>query len=148
MSEIKQRISEDIKAAMRAQEKERTAAIRLILAAVKQKEVDDRIELDDEMMITLLDKLAKQRRESITQFSKADRADLIAQEEFELDIILSYLPAQLSEDEIQSLVEQAIGQSGAAKMSDMGRVMAILKPQLQGRADMALVSRLIKQRLS
>src|SRR3990172_4378395 len=138
MPTLKQRIQEDMKSSMRAQEKARLGAIRLILAAIKQREVDERIELTDELVLQILDKLAKQRRESITQFQKAERQDLVAQEQFELGIIQSYLPAVLSEQEIDNLITKAIASSGAASIKDMGKVMAQLKPQIQGRADAAV----------
>ena len=148
MSEIKEKINQDLKEAMRARDMARVAAFRLILAAVKQKEVDERITLDDQAMLLLLDKLIKQRRESITQFEKAQRDDLIAKEQYELDIIQTYLPTPLSEAEINQLIAQAIEQTEAASIRDMGKVMAILKPQLQGRADMSKVSGLIKTKLN
>jgi hypothetical protein len=121
--------------------------IRLILAAIKQIEVDERIELDDDRIIAVLDKMTKQRRESIEHFSKASRDDLIAIEEFELEIIREYLPQALSEAEINTLIEQSIEATGAASIKDMGKVIGRLRPQLQGRADMSMVSQLIKSRL-
>lgn len=145
---IKDRISNDIKDAMRARDKKKLDTLRLITAAVKQVEVDERIEVDDARMLVILDKLAKQRKESITQFKSANRDDLVEQEQFELDIINQYLPAPLSDAEIKALIDKAIAETGAEKMSDMGKVMALLKPQLQGRADMTQVSALIKARLS
>lgn len=148
MSEIKLQIQEDMKTAMRAKEKERLATIRLILAAFKQREVDERIELNDEQVLTILDKLAKQRRESISQFEKAGRDDLVAVEQAELTIILSYLPEALSDAEIDSLIQDAIASTGAAEMKDMGKVMATLKPKMQGRADMGAVSAKIKSHLA
>ena len=137
-----------MKSSMKGGNKDRLGVIRLILAAIKQIEVDERIELDDDRIITVLDKMAKQRRESISQFSSAGRDDLIAIEEAELVIIQEYLPAALSESEINDLVEQAINATGAETIKDMGKVMGMLKPQLQGRADMGQVSQLIKSRLS
>lgn len=145
---IKDSISNDLKDAMRAREKQKLDTLRLITAAVKQVEVDERIVVDDERMLIILDKLAKQRKESITQFEAAGRDDLVAQEQYELGIIGHYLPEPLSDKEVEALVAQAFTESGAAKMSDMGKVMAILKPQLQGRADMSKVSLLIKAKLS
>ncbi|KTC86165.1 Yqey-like protein [Legionella drozanskii LLAP-1] len=133
---------------MRAREKQKLDTLRLITAAVKQVEIDERIVVDDERMLIILDKLAKQRKESIAQFEAAGRDDLVAQEQYELGVIGHYLPAPLSDEEIEALVAQAFTESGAAKMSDMGKVMAILKPQLQGRADMSKVSLLIKAKLS
>ncbi|QRN05172.1 GatB/YqeY domain-containing protein [Legionella sp. MW5194] len=145
---IKDRISNDLKDAMRARDKMKLDALRLITAAVKQVEVDERITVDDERMLVILDKMAKQRKESIAQFNTAGRHDLVAQEQFELDLISQYLPEPLSEDEVNQLISQAIVEVNAEKMSDMGKVMAHLKPQLQGRADMSKVSALIKTKLS
>ncbi|KTD38938.1 Yqey-like protein [Legionella nautarum] len=145
---IKDSISNDLKDAMRARDKKKLDTLRLITAAVKQVEVDERIVVDDERMLIILDKLAKQRKESITQFEAAGRDDLVAQEQYELGVIGHYLPEPLSDKEIEALVAQAFTESGATKMSDMGKVMAILKPQLQGRADMSKVSLLIKAKLS
>ncbi|STY27029.1 Transamidase GatB domain protein [Legionella taurinensis] len=148
MMSIKDRISNDLKDAMRARDKMKLDALRLITAAVKQVEVDERIAVDDERMLVILDKMAKQRKESIAQFNTAGRHDLVAQEQFELDLINQYLPEPLSEDEVNQLISQAIAEVNAEKMSDMGKVMAHLKPQLQGRADMSKVSALIKTKLS
>jgi uncharacterized protein YqeY len=144
---LKDRIQQDVKDAMRAKDKARLAAIRLITAAIKQREVDERIELDDAQVTAALDKMAKQRRESISQFEKAGRDDLIAQEVMELEIIQSYLPEQLGEDEINALIDSAMQATGATSIKDMGKVMGQLKPKLQGRADMSAVSALIKARL-
>jgi len=144
---LKDRIQQDVKDAMRAKDKPRLSAIRLITAAIKQREVDERIELDDAQVTAVLDKMAKQRRESISQFEKAGRDDLIAQEVMELEIIQSYLPEQLGEDEINALIDSAMQTTGATSIKDMGKVMGQLKPQLQGRADMSAVSALIKARL-
>ena len=137
-----------MKSSMKGGNKSRLGVIRLMLAAIKQIEVDERIELDNDRIITVLDKMAKQRRESITQFDKAGRDDLTAIEQAELEIILEYLPEALSEAEINDLVEQSIAATGAATIKDMGKLMGMLKPQLQGRADMGKVSQLIKSRLS
>lgn len=145
---IKDRLVTDMKDSMRGGHKARLATIRLILAAVKQVEVDQRVELEDADLLIILDKMAKQRRDSIEQFKKADRTDLIAIEEAELVIIAEYLPAALSEQEITDFIKQAITDTSASSMKDMGAVMGILKPQLQGRADMAAVSKLIKSTLS
>lgn len=145
---IKERINNDLKDAMRAKDKKKLDALRLVTAAIKQIEVDERIEVDDARMLVILDKLAKQRNESIAQFQAAKRDDLVNQEQFELDIIKEYLPEPLSEEEINTLVMEAIVSSEAKQMSDMGKVMNLLKPQLQGRADMAKVSALIKAKLS
>jgi uncharacterized protein YqeY len=148
MADIKNKLSDDVKDAMRAKEKKLLAALRLIQAAFKQKEIDDRIELTDEHMIVILDKMAKQHRDSISQFKDANRNDLVEIEEYELDIITSYLPAQLSEDEIKDLINNAISKTGAESIKDMGKVMGILKGELQGRADMGKVSGLIKAQLN
>ena len=147
-STLKPRLQSDMKSSMKSGDKARLLVIRTMLAAIKQIEVDERIELDDNRITAVLDKMTKQRRESIEQFSRASRNDLIAIEEFELQIIKEYLPEALSEAEINKLVEQSIQNSGASSMKDMGKVMGLLKPQLQGRADMSEVSKLIKSRLS
>jgi len=138
---------QDVKDAMRSRDKPRLATLRLITAAIKQQEVDERIELDDAQVLALLDKMCKQRRESISQFEKAGRDDLIAQEVSELDIIQIYLPEQLSEDEITALIDETMAATGAASIKDMGKVMGQLKPRLQGRADMGAVSAMIKAKL-
>jgi uncharacterized protein len=148
MADIKSQISDDVKAAMRSKDKERLGALRLITAAFKQKEVDERIELSDEHVIVILDKMAKQHRDSITQFKEANRDDLVEIEQFELNIIDAYLPAKLSDEEISALIEGAISKSGAESIKDMGKVMGMLKGELQGRADMGKVSGLIKSKLS
>lgn len=145
---LKQRVLEDIRSSMKAGDKPRVAALRLIAAAVKQREVDERIELDDEQMVAVLDKMAKQRRESIEQFRQAARDDLVAQETYELDLIQQYLPAALAEDELAALIATAIGETGAASVRDMGKVMGWLKPRVQGRTDMGSLSSLVKARLS
>ena len=145
---MKDQIINDLKDAMRARDKKKLDALRLIAAAIKQIEVDERIDIDDARMLVILDKLAKQRNESISQFSAAGRDELVAQEEFELALINQYLPEPLSDSEVTSIVEQAFIAVGAEKMSDMGKVMAELKPLLQGRADMAKVSAMIKARLN
>ena len=147
-SQLKSRLTADMKTAMKAGEKGRLAVIRLMLSAIKQVEVDERIEVDDARVTAVLDKMGKQRRESISQFSDAGRDDLIAIEQAELEIIQEYLPEALSEAEINDLIGQAIEQSGAASMKEMGKVMGILKPKLQGRADMGKVSQQIKSQLS
>ena len=149
MSEtLKTQLQSDMKSSMKSGDKDRLGVIRLILSAIKQIEVDERIELDDSRIIAVLDKMAKQRRESIAQFDQAGRDDLSAIEAAELDIIQTYLPQALSEEEIDALIETSIASTGAASMKDMGKVMGMLKPQLQGRADMGKVSQLIKSRLS
>lgn len=145
---IKERLNNDVKDAMRAKDKDLLTTLRLITAAVKQIEVDERIEVDEERMLVILDKMSKQRKESIAQFEKANRDDLVAQEQFELTVINKYLPEPLSSAEIEKLVQDAVAATGAEKMADMGKVMALLKPSLQGRADMSQVSALIKARLS
>lgn len=145
---LKDQIINDLKDAMRARDTKKLGALRLISAAIKQIEVDERIEIDDARMLVILDKLAKQRNESISQFSAAGRDELVAQEEFELALISQYLPEPLGDDEVKILVEKTIVAVGAEKMSDMGKVMAELKPQLQGRADMSKVSAMIKARLN
>lgn len=146
-STLKARLLEDTKAAMKGGEKSRLAIIRLINAAIKQQEVDERIELNDAQVIANLDKMSKQRRESIEQFKKANRDDLVKQEVYELGIIKEYMPEQLSDDEISQLVNEAISTTSAGSIRDMGKVMAYLKPKLQGRADMAQVSGTIKSLL-
>jgi uncharacterized protein YqeY len=144
---LKERITEDMKTAMRAGEKDRLATIRLILAAVKQIEVDERIVLDEPRMLTVLEKMAKQRKESISEFEKGGRADLVAKEVAELAIIKTYLPEQMSEAEVDALIAEAIASTGAASIKDMGKVMALVKTKAAGRADMASVGARIKQKL-
>ena len=144
---LKQRIQDDMKTAMKAGEKVRLGVIRLIRAAIKQREVDERIELDDAQVLAVLDKMVKQRRDSITQYSAAGREDLAEVERVEVGVIQDYLPAALTDDELKRLLDEAMAASGAAAMSDMSKVMAVLRPQVQGRADMGAVSALVKQRL-
>ena len=144
---LKQRLVEDMKTAMKAGEKRRLGVIRLINAAIKQREVDERIELDDIQVLAVLDKMLKQRRDSITQYEAAKREDLAEQERYEIGVCQEYLPTALTADEIAALIEAAIVASGAVSLKDMGKVMAILKPQVQGRADVGAVSALVKQRL-
>jgi uncharacterized protein YqeY len=144
---LKVRLTEDMKAAMKSGAKEQLAVIRLILAALKQREVDERITLDDDQVLAVLEKMLKQRKDSVQQYEAAAREDLAAQERYEMGVIQAYLPAQLSEEEIQVLIESAIAESGASSARDMGKVVALLKPKLQGRADMGLVSGKIKARL-
>ena len=149
MSEtLKTRLQDDMKSSMKSGNKKRLGVIRLMLSAIKQIEVDERIELDNDRITAVLDKMTKQRRESISQFDSAGRDDLTAIEQAELEIILEYLPEALSDAEINDLVEQSISATGAATIKDMGKLMGMLKPQLQGRADMGKVSQLIKSRLS
>ncbi|GAB4358439.1 MAG: GatB/YqeY domain-containing protein [Immundisolibacter sp.] len=145
---LKQRLDDDVKAAMRARERERLGTLRLVTAAIKQREVDERICLDDSQVLAVLDKMVKQRRESISQFEAAGREDLAAKERAELEVLQAYLPAALTPDQIERLIDDAIAVSGAQSPRDMGTVMARLRPQVQGRADMAEVSRLVKARLS
>ena len=145
---LKSRLQADMKASMKSGDKARLGVIRLMLAAIKQVEVDERIELDDARIVAVLDKMARQRRESISQFGQAGRDDLIAVEQAELEIIGEFLPEALSAEEIEALVSATIESTGAATIKDMGKVMGALKPQLQGRADMGQVSQLIKSRLS
>ena len=141
---LKDRIQDDMKTAMRAKDKERLGAIRLILAAVKQREVDERIELTDPQLLGVLEKMIKQRRESLAQYQSAGRDDLAAQESFEIELIQSYLPAPLDESELDALIGDAIAATGAQSVRDMGKVMALIKDQAQGRADMAAVSARVK----
>ncbi len=148
MSAIRTRLNEDIKQAMRARDKKLLNALRLISAAIKQIEVDERVEVSDERLLLILEKLAKQRKESIALFEEANRIDLLAQEQFELEIVTRYLPDPLSQEALLNVIQLAIDETSASKMSDMGKVMAIIKPTIIGRADMAMVSRLIKERLS
>jgi uncharacterized protein len=145
---LKDRITEDMKTAMKAGARERLATIRLALAAIKQREVDERITLDDPQVLAVLDKMIKQRRESITQFQAGGRADLVAKETAEIAVLQGYLPAQLSEAEIDEAIAQAIAATGAASVKDMGKVMALVKPKAQGRADLGAISARIKQKLS
>jgi uncharacterized protein YqeY len=148
MSETRQRILDDIKAAMKAADKPRVAKLRQMSAAIKQIEVDQRIELDEQGTIAVLDKMLKQRRESIAQYEKANRDDLIAVEQAELELIQEYMPAALSEEEVNKVIDDAIASSAASSVKDMGKVMGLVKPALQGKADMSVVSQTIKQRLN
>jgi uncharacterized protein len=144
---LKDRITEDMKNAMRSGEKERLATIRLALAAIKQREVDERITLDDGQVLSVLEKMIKQRRESIVQFDSGGRADLVAKESAEIAVLQGYMPAQMSEAEIDGLIAEAIRATGASSLKDMGKVMGFVKPKAQGRADMGAVSARIKQKL-
>ncbi len=148
MSELKKRISGDMKSAMKAKDRQALKAVRMILEAIKKKEIDERIELDDAQVMTVIQKMVKQRKDSISQFSDAGRTDLVEIEEAELEIINNYMPEQLSDEEVESVVDRAINDSGANSMKDMGKLMGMLKPRLQGKADMSIVSQLIKSRLS
>lgn len=144
---LKAQINDAVKAAMRAREKARLGTLRLIQAEIKRIEVDERIELDDTRLLAVLDKMTKQRRDSLKQYEDAGREDLAAQERLEIRIISEFLPAALSSDELEQLVADAITSTGASSMADMGKVMGVIKPQVQGRADMAEVSRLVKEKL-
>jgi hypothetical protein len=148
MSELKQQITNDMKLAMKAKDKPALKAVRMILGAIKQKEIDDRIELNDTQVLVVIQKMVKQRKDSISQFSDAGRIDLVEVEEAELAIINNYMPKQLTQDEIDAAVTKVIVDSGADSMKDMGRLMGILKSQIDGKADMGLVSQLIKSKLS
>ena len=145
---LRQRIESDMKTAMRAKDKERLGTIRLILAAIKQREVDERITLGDTDILAVLDKMIKQRRDSIAQFEQAGRQELADKEAAEVAVIQEYLPAALSDNEVETLIADAMATSGASSPQDIGKIMALLKPKLQGRADMGLVSRKIKEKLS
>jgi hypothetical protein len=148
MESLKQRITDDMKACMKAKEKERLGTIRLILSAIKQIEVDERIELDDARVLVVLDKMLKQRRESIRQYRDAGREDLAIIEEAEILVIQDFLPQALTEQEIDAMIADAIAESGAASVKDMGKVMGLLKPKMQGCADMAVVGVKIKAALA
>jgi uncharacterized protein len=145
---LRERITEDMKAAMRAKDSERLSALRLLLAAIKQREVDERIELTDTEVVGVIDKMLKQRRDSITQFEAGKRQDLADKEKFEVQVLSAYMPQGLSLDEIEQAVVEAIASTGAKSPQDMGKVMAVLKPRLAGRADMAKVSALVKSKLA
>jgi uncharacterized protein len=145
---LKARIQEDMKSAMRAGEKDKLANIRMVMAAIKQREVDERIELDDAQVLSVIDKMVKQRRESITQFAAGGRADLVAKEEAELRLLSAYLPAPLTDAELDALISEAVSATGAASIKDMGKVMAAIKAKAAGRADMGAVGGRIKARLS
>jgi uncharacterized protein len=145
---LKNRITEDMKTAMRARETARLGAIRLLLAAIKQREVDLRVEQDDAAIISVIEKMLKQRRDSIEQFQAAGRQDLVDAEKFEVEVLTAYMPQALTADEVNAIIAAAIAQSGAAGVQEMGKVMAVVKPQLAGRADMGQVSALIKAKLS
>jgi uncharacterized protein YqeY len=144
---LKERITEDMKTAMRAGEKERLATVRLLLAAIKQREVDERIALDDGQVLAVIEKMIKQRREAISQFETGGRSDLVAKETAEIGVLQAYLPAQLTAAEIDALITEAIAATGAASIKDMGKVMGFVKPKAQGRADMGALSARIKQKL-
>jgi hypothetical protein len=144
---LKERITEDMKSAMRAAQKERLGTVRMILAGIKQREVDERVMLDDSQVLAVIDKMVKQRKESIAQFETGGRADLVAKEQAEIALLQEYLPTQLTSAEIEALISAAIAKTGAASIKDMGKVMGALKSELAGRADMGAVSARIKQKL-
>ena len=145
---LTQRIQEDVKSAMRNKDKDLLGTLRQLTAAIKQKEVDERVTLDDTGVLAVLEKQVKQRKDSIEQYEKAGRSDLADKEKYELEIIQSYLPQPLSEEELNTLIDEAINASGASSMKEMGKVMAVLKPQVQGRADMGALSAKVKDRLN
>ena len=145
---IKDRIREDMKAAMRSHEAARLSTIRLLLAAIKQREVDEQLEADDAIVMQILAKMIKQRRDSVEQYRAGGRDDLVAAEQAEIDVLQAYLPAQMSDGEIAEVVDEAIARTGAAGMAAMGQVMAAVKPRVLGRADMGVVSRVIKAKLT
>ena len=145
---LREKLNEDIKTAMKAREQDKLAALRLMLAAVKQREVDERITLDDAGVIAVVEKMIKQRKDSIAQYEKAARQDLADKEKFEIGVIESYLPQQLSQGEIDAIVAEAIQATGAKSAADMGKVMAVVKPKLAGRADMGKVSGMVKAKLT
>jgi uncharacterized protein YqeY len=144
---LKARITEDMKAAMRAGEKDRLSCIRMLQAGIKQREVDERVQLDDAQVLAVIDKMIKQRKESIAQFEAGNRADLVAKESAEIALLSAYLPAQLGDAELETLIREAVASAGASSMKDMGKVMAILKPKVQGRTDMGALSARIKSAL-
>jgi uncharacterized protein len=144
---LKDRVTEDMKAAMRAKDSERLGTIRMITAAIKQREVDERITLDDAQVLAVIEKMIKTRKESVVQFQSGGRDDLVAKENKEIELLQAYLPAQLSEGELDGLISAAIAESGASSIKDMGKAMAILKQKAQGRADMAAVSAKLKAKL-
>jgi uncharacterized protein len=145
---LKARITEDMKLAMKAKETARLGAIRLLLAAIKQREVDERIELDDAQVIAVIEKMLKQRKDSITQYEAAKRQDLADAEKFEAEVLTAYMPQAMGADEVAAIVAKAVADSGAKVPADMGKVMALVKPQIAGRADMGEVSKLVKAKLS
>jgi uncharacterized protein YqeY len=147
LSSLKERITEDMKAALRSGEKERLGIIRMITAAIKQREVDERIQLDDTQVLAVLEKMVKQRKESVVQFEAGNRPDLVAKEAAEIALLQSYLPSPLSDAELDALIVEAIAATGAASIKDMGKVMGIIKGKAQGRADMAAVGAKIKSKL-
>ena len=147
-SQLKNQLNDDVKTAMRAKDKSRLSVLRMALAAVKQREVDERISLDDAQILAVLDKMIKQRRDSLSQYQSAGRQDLADQESYEIEVLTTYLPAALDEAELATIINEAITATGAATMQDMGKVMAIVKPKVQGRADMGVVSQQVKSALA
>ena len=147
-SQLKQRIQEDVTAAMRAKDKPRLSVLRLVTAAIKQVEVDSRTELDDQGVLTVLEKMLKQRRDSLTQFTDAGRTDLADQESYEITLIENYMPEALPAEELEALIDTAISETAAGSLRDMGKVMGLLKPRVQGRADLGAVSATVKQKLA
>ena len=145
---LRERVTEDMKSAMKAHEAEKLGAIRLLLSAMKQREVDERITLDDAAVVAIVEKMIKQRRESIVQYEKGDRKDLADKEQFEIGVLQGYLPQQLSEGEVAAAIAEAITATGAKSAADMGKVMALVKPKLAGKADMGKVSALVKAKLA
>ncbi|MEW5781953.1 MAG: GatB/YqeY domain-containing protein [Pseudomonadota bacterium] len=145
---LRERITEDMKSAMKAKDTARLAAIRLLIAAIKQKEVDERIVLDDAGVVGVIEKMIKQRKDSIAQYEAAKRQDLADAEKFEIEVLSAYMPQPLSADEVDAIVAQAIEESGAKAMAEMGKVMALVKPRIAGRADMSEVSKLVKAKLA
>ena len=146
--ELKARISQEMKDALRAGQKQRLGALRLMLSEIKRVEVDERVELDDPRVLAILDKMAKQRRDSMAQYEKANRQDLVDQERFELDLLATFMPRQLSAEEISALIEESLAATGATSMRDMGKLMGELRPKVQGRADMTQISAMVKARLT
>jgi len=148
MSHLKQQLQDSMKEAMRSKDAQRLSVIRLLISAIKQREIDERIELDDAQVLAILDKQLKQRKDSIQQFHSANREDLVIKETFEMDVIQEFMPKPLLEEEISSMIDHVIKSTDAASIKDMGKVMAALKPEIQGRADIATVSAQIKSKLS
>lgn len=144
---LRQKINDDMKTAMKARETEKLAAIRLLQAALKQKEVDERVELSDDMVLAIIDKMLKQRKDSIEQYTAGNRADLVAREEFEVAVLSAYMPAHLTETELAAIIDGVIAETGALSAKDMGKVMSALRPKVAGRADMGKLSATIKARL-
>lgn len=144
---LREKITEDMKAAMKARESEKLGAIRLLQAALKQKEVDERIELTDDLVLTIIEKMLKQRKDSIEQYTAGNRLDLVAREEFEVNVLSAYMPAQLSDADVDAILTGVIAETGATSAKDMGKVMNALRPKVAGRADMGRLSGLVKARL-